>query len=116
MPEKNRKQSILSSVSNVKINRLGRRMEEIKSKLRNIYSPQPIYVKHEERSVQKNPNSIAFNWDSTEKVITGPQESIQPRTFAKSIMRDLQRDESIFQKFEKNLAKQLTRGIPLKKN
>ena len=31
-------------------------------------------------------------------------------------MRDLQRDESIFQKFEKNLAKQLTRGIPLKKN
>jgi hypothetical protein len=68
--EKNRKQSILSSVSNVKINRLGRRMEEIKSKLRNIYSPEHMYVKHEERSVEKNPNSIAFNWGTTERVFT----------------------------------------------
>ena len=103
MPEKNRKQSILSSVSNVKINRLGRRMEEIKSKLRNIYSPEPVYLRHEERSVEKNPNSIAFNWDSTEKIIASPgavnQEAIQPKNFAKSIMRDLQKDESIFQKF-----------------
>ena len=31
-------------------------------------------------------------------------------------MRDLQQDESIFQKFEKNLAKQLTKGLPMKKN
>ena len=103
MPEKSRKQSILSSVSNVKINRFGRRMEEIKSKLRNIYSPEPIYLKHEERRIEKNPNSIAFNWDSTERVIASPsslnKEGIQPKNFAKSIMRDLQQDESIFQKF-----------------
>jgi len=44
--EKNRKQSILSSVSNVKISKIGRRIDEIKSKLRNIYSPEPLYVRH----------------------------------------------------------------------
>ena len=77
-------------------------------------------MKHEERSVQKNPNSIAFNFDSTEKVIASPsalgQDAIKPKNFTNAIMRDLQRDESIFQKFEKNLAKQLTKGLPLKKN
>lgn len=44
--EKNRKQSILSSVSNVKINRLGRRIDEIKSKLKGIYSPEPIHLRY----------------------------------------------------------------------
>ena len=45
--EKSRKQSILSSVSNIKISRLGRRIDEIKNKLRGIYSPEPLYLKHE---------------------------------------------------------------------
>ena len=63
--EKNRKQSILSSVSNVKINKLGRRMEAIKSRLRHMYSPDKTSIRLEQRSVEKNPNSIAFNWDST---------------------------------------------------
>jgi len=63
--EKSRKQSILSSVSNVKINRLGRRMEAIKSRLRHMYSPDQTNIRLEQRSIEKNPNSIAFNWDST---------------------------------------------------
>ena len=105
----------------MKINRLGKRVEEIKSKLklRNIYSPEPVYLRHEERSIEKNPNSIAFNWDSTERVYAGNagnHESIQPRAIANTILRDLQQEESIFQKFEKNLAKQLTNALPLKKN
>ena len=78
-------------------------MEEIKYKLRNIYSPEPLHIRHEERSIEKNPNSIAFNWDSTERIyansIGSNQESIQPKTFCKNILRDLQQDESIFQKF-----------------
>jgi hypothetical protein len=37
--EKNRKQSTLSSVSNIKIGRLGKRIDDIKSRLRNMYSP-----------------------------------------------------------------------------
>lgn len=118
--EKNRKQSILSSVSNVKINRLGRRIDEIKSKLKGIYSPEPINLRYEERSIEKNPNSIAFNWDSTERVYTNSvgtkNKGIEPQLFCQSIMRDLQQEETIFQKFEKNLTKQLTKGLPMKKN
>jgi hypothetical protein len=44
---RNRKQSILSSVSHVKIGRLGRRIDDIKSQLRNISSPEQLYLKHQ---------------------------------------------------------------------
>ncbi len=100
--EKNRKQSILSSVSNVKINRLGRRIDEIKSKLKGIYSPEHLNLKYEERSIEKKPNSIAFNWDSSERVFTnsiGTKQGIEPQGFCNSILRDLQEEETIFQKF-----------------
>lgn len=36
--------------------------------------------------------------------------------FCQSIMRDLQQEETIFQKFEQNLAKQLNKALPMKKN
>lgn len=112
--EKNRKQSILSSVSNIKINRLGRRIDDIKNKLRSVYSPESMGLRHEERSIEKKDNSIAFNFDSTSRIVT--TNKMDSASFCSNIMRDLQQQETIFQRFEKSLVKQLGRGVPLKKN
>lgn len=115
--ERNRKQSILSSVSNVKIHRLGRRIDEIKSQLRHIHSPEPQYHRHEERSVQKKDHAIAFKYDSTERVVAGRSAAgMDSAAFCQNILRDFQQEEGMIQKFEQNLARQLCKGLPLKKN
>lgn len=44
--ERQRKQSILSSVSHVKIGKLGRRIDDIKNRLRTINSPEPTLIRH----------------------------------------------------------------------
>lgn len=85
-----------------------------------MYSPDNTNIRFEHRSIEKNPNSIAFNWDSTQKIYANAlrpgKEAIQPKMFCQSIMRDLQQEETIFQKFEQNLAKQLNKALPMKKN
>ena len=42
-------------------------------------------------------NSIAFNFDSTSRIITS--NKIDSASFCNNIMRDLQQQETIFQKF-----------------
>jgi hypothetical protein len=68
--------------------------------------------------VEKFNNAIAFNFDSSERIITPKTVAgqLDSATFCKGILRDMHQEESIFQKLEKNISQQLGRRLPLKKN
>lgn len=59
-------------------------------------------IKYEERSIEKKPNSIAFNWDSAERIFPNSlhnKHSIESQGICSNILKDLQHEETIFQKF-----------------
>lgn len=56
-------------------------------------------LKYEERSIEKKPNSIAFNWESAERVFPNALGNKEPQGICQDILRDLHQEETIFQKF-----------------
>jgi len=62
-----------------------------------MYSPESVLMRQEQRSIEKKDNSIAFNFDSRAKIIT--TNKIDTASFCSNIMRDLQKQDDIFQKF-----------------
>ena len=60
-----------------------------------------MILRHEERSIEKRDNAIAFNYDSTERVYASSfnpkMRPIDSAAFCQTILRDLQKEDRIFQ-------------------
>lgn len=60
-----------------------------------------MIMRHEERSIEKRDNAIAFNYDSTERVyapsFNPKMRPIDSASFYQTILHDLQKEDRIFQ-------------------